>query len=151
MLKKENKVKKFLKKKTINIKGKINKVLRKNIVIDTLNIILLIFNIYAIFAQIFWLFFKDYFKKSLMVIIILLLSVLNRIISLFNNQIKKVTLYSDLIFFNYLYLYFFLTGKINLFLLDGTQEFENNITLSFYFLCYLYPIGNNVYTKFLKE
>lgn len=149
MLKKENKVKKILKKKMINIKGKFNKVLRKNIeiipVLSTLiNLVALIISIlyYDINADVTFLTLKEKKEREdiLLLSSILLLSILNRLVFLFNDAIQKITLYSDIAIFALL-------------LLQYVPFIESDPFFFIFFrrVLYLFPIGYGIYTKFLKE
>ena len=137
MLKKENKVKKFMKKKMINIKGKINKVLRKNIIINIIHILTLLVNIfYLLFLILVYLDQVSDVSFNGTKIFIVFLSILHRAVFLFNNEIKKITFYSDFLLFvadNILFKYRIYTEKPT------------------FFLFYLFPIGYGIYTKFLKK
>lgn len=136
MLKKENKV-------------KFNKVLRKNIeiipVLSTLiNLVALIISIlyYDINADVTFLTLKEKKEREdiLLLSSILLLSILNRLVFLFNDAIQKITLYSDIAIFALL-------------LLQYVPFIESDPFFFIFFrrVLYLFPIGYGIYTKFLKE
>ena len=88
---------------------------------------------------------EDYDDKKdqwgiLLFAFILLLSILNRLVFLFNNEIKKITLYSDIV----------------IWVLDFSQYFIFEYYNPYFFIffrrvLYLFPIGYGIYTKFLKE
>jgi hypothetical protein len=152
MLKKENKVKKFLKKEIINIKGKINKVLKKNIIINIIHILTLLLNILILF----FLFLGSLINEDAFIsyFIIIFLSILNRIFFLFNNEIKKVTLYSDSVLLLSLLISLLITDPV--FITDpwsSDLDFKTWLTYrkKTFFLCYLFPIGYSIYTKLLKK
>ena len=148
MLKKENKVKKFMKNKIINIKGKINKVLRKNIkiihVLSTLiNLVGLIISIslYDINADVSFLALhqKKEREDNLLLSSILLLSFLNRLFFLFNEEIQKITLYSDI--------------AVSVLFLFEILALESDPFFFIFFrrVLYLFPFCYSIYTKFLKK
>ena len=67
----------------------------------------------------------------------LFLSILNRFVFFFDNEIKKVTLYSDCIL---------------LFSLFQYDQLETKFQLKTFYLCnLLFPIGYSIYTNLLKK
>ena len=120
-------------------KGKKVKKSLKNIIINIIHILTLLLNIFILII------FLDRRRRVedkndlllLTTISCLFLSILNRFVFLFDNEIKKVTLYSDCVL---------------LFSLFQYDQFETKFPLKIFYLCnLLFPIGYSIYTKLLKK